>query len=236
MDTYEVTNSAGRRFRIEKYAPGERTQGGGDIKKPAIGIFDLTHTDKFGERGQHVSSYYIEHLPTQLGLDLHAGVPEWRLDRDTITRIHTWLATGERLSSEADARCAQCGLTGQTRPPLYALPHTRADAPGVPCKYVRIYDRRFLPEDVVEGDITSDNVREEIVDCTEGDWDSIDIAIPAITEEGLTFEGSTQWASDPEGSQIVDHYTGECSERSAHLYGFTEAEHAQIIAAVKAKD
>lgn len=235
MKTYIVTTNKGRRFRVENYGPGERTKGGGDKSRPSIGVFDLTYPESFGDEGQFVAAYAHADLPAAgAGLNMNMGSPAWRLDADTVTRIRTWLVTGETLGSDADVQCAQCGLTGQVRAPLYAEPHERADRPGTPCVYVRMYSRHFLPEDVVEGDIVSDDVHQRVFDCTPDEEDTtVAQAVRAITDEGLTFEGSTSWASDPEGSYVLDHYTGERVERSAHLYGFTEDEEAAIITAVQ---
>lgn len=233
VPAYIVTTRRGRRLRIEDYAAGARTKGGGDTDRPSIGIFDLSHPDTFGGQGQFVAAYHHDVLSTDSGLMLEAGACGWQLDRDTMQRIWVWIASGHehRLSSEADARCPQCGRTGEWEPPLYARPHRRADLPGRDCTFVRLHERHFLPEDIVEGDIVSDDSRQEILDCSDPDEESaVQAAIEHIRTAGLTFEGSTSWASDPDGSCIVDHYTGERSEHSAHLYGFTEAEQEQIIA------
>jgi hypothetical protein len=137
------------------------------------------------------------------------------------------------LGPDADKACVQCGATGQVDAPLYARPHPRADQPDTPCVYVRVVDRRYLPEDVHEGDITSDDVRQNVIDCTAvAGTTAVDEAVRAVRDLGLTFEGG-DWASDPDGSRDVDYATGERSEVSAHLYGFTDDEQLEIIERVQ---
>lgn len=62
----------------------------------------------------------------------------------------------------------------------------------------------------------------------------VEEAVEAIRMAGLTFEGA-EWASDPDGSQILDYATGEQETATAHLYGWTPEEVEAIVTAVNAR-
>lgn len=58
--------------------------------------------------------------------------------------------------------------------------------------------------------------------------DDVQEAARWIQLEGLTFDGGA-WASDPDGSQIVNYETGRRVEAFAHLNTATPAEFAAIV-------
>ena len=127
--------------------------------------------------------------------------------------------------------CPQCGQHG---PAGWASePHNRPD--GRRCVFVMIYRRRYLPEDVVDGDITSDDVSEQVIDCLP---DADQSETPAeLASEALDDVGGEpsnypwcpgSWYSHPDGSVTVNYYTGEREEPSGHLYGFTMDEEQAV--------
>lgn len=96
--------------------------------------------------------------------------------------------------------------------------------PGI----VKTIETRFLEDDVVDGDYPRDDTREDVAEC-----DDAAEAARLIMSMGLSFAASgTDWAADPDGSRTVDYRTGMRAEISAHLSGWTDAETAEIIAAV----
>ncbi len=134
------------------------------------------------------------------------------------------------VPSDADLACASCGIVLDD-PAAYAAPHSAPS--GTPCRYVRVYDVRYLESDVCDGDFPRDDVRESVTACVDdADESAVELAARTIRELGLTEEG--EWFSDPDGSQVMDYGTGERSEGTAHLYGFTDAEAEEIIRLVTA--
>lgn len=127
------------------------------------------------------------------------------------------------------AACGRQALAAQLRDP-----HT---VPGTlkPCASVIITRRRFMPDDVHDGEISTDYEPDEVHALTtiEGE-DFVSQAVTLLASEGLTEFSSwpefqtNGWYSNPDGSPIVDNYTGEREEASAHLYGFTEDEKYQV--------
>jgi hypothetical protein len=101
----------------------------------------------------------------------------------------------------------------------------RAGAP----KIVRIITVTFLEDDIVDGDIGRDAY--EDADIEEVAVDGIDEAVDLIQRHGLTFAATgSDWASDPDGSRIVDYYDGRREEVSAHFAdGWTDREMDRVM-------
>lgn len=83
---------------------------------------------------------------------------------------------------------------------------------------VKIIRVTFLEDDIFEGDIPREcyeNAREDLFEC-----DDVEDAVRYLS--GLSFAATgTDWAADPDGSQIIDYATAEREERTGHLIGFT---------------
>lgn len=104
--------------------------------------------------------------------------------------------------------------------------------------HVLFIARHYQPEDVIDGEIVNADTREAVIDCAPSNdhyYAGVDQAVFTIFHHGLTFYGDAKWASDPDGPRIINNYTGERAEVSAHLFGFSDDERAEIIARVKAK-
>jgi hypothetical protein len=139
------------------------------------------------------------------------------------------------MSTDADVACPGCGRTDIPSTELHE-PHVGPG--GRRCVFVRIWRRRFTEQDVVDGEITSDDCRQEIVRCLPDRWELadgltvVDLAVAALEDAGTTETSGTcyphEWFAHPDGSIIVDYYTGMREEPSAHLYGFTDDEAEQI--------
>ena len=77
--------------------------------RPMIEFYDARYTDKFGERGQFVSRYYLETLQcdkcgrSSSGLDLYSSEPSWWLDGETLDYALKW-ATKEVNHERLDSR------------------------------------------------------------------------------------------------------------------------------------
>jgi hypothetical protein len=115
-----------------------------------------------------------------------------------------------------------------------AEPHT---VPGTlkPCVFLIITRRRFTDDDVHDGEIGTDYEPDEVHPLLTASGESFVVqATRLLADEGLTqFSSWPQfqshgWYSNPDGSTIVDNYTAEREEASAHLYGFTEDEKYQV--------
>ena len=93
---------------------------------------------------------------------------------------------------------------------------------------VRVYTKKFLEDDIFDGDVegTTSEDNYEVEDVTE--------AVGIIKRLGLDFTSTDStpsertWASDPDGSYVSDHGTGERTETSAHLEGFAPELAAEI--------
>jgi hypothetical protein len=95
---------------------------------------------------------------------------------------------------------------------------------------VTIHRTYFLESDVYDGATPiGDTWTDEHDDLTARE------AARLIRNEGLTFAATgNRWATDPDGSRIVDYATGRRVDTSAHLEGWPERVEAAIIAAVDA--
>ncbi len=66
--------------------------------KPTVAFYDRRYEEKFAEQnggnlwGQFVSSYYVDTLRADVrGIDLHGGVPSWKLSDEAMQLVHAWL-------------------------------------------------------------------------------------------------------------------------------------------------
>lgn len=104
---------------------------------------------------------------------------------------------------------------------------------------VRFIYTRFTEDDIVDGDIPHDDEHVEIVDNKftpryDGEYGGrVAWAASIIVDEGLTFDGSCDWAVDPDGSYTADYATGERIATTAHLEGFAPSEIRAIVARVQ---
>lgn len=105
---------------------------------------------------------------------------------------------------------------------------------------ITVHSQRFLEEDIVDGDIVSDDWAEETVDIVpDEDATAIDLAVEFLSDRGLTEPScapipapehcSGLWFSHVDGSFVSNHYTGERIAETAHLNGFS-AEQIHAIA------
>lgn len=98
-----------------------------------------------------------------------------------------------------------------------------------------IFETRYRIDDIVDGDIPNDDVREEVT--TFGAYDTLDDVIRWLTDAGLTDYSSFPdwqpggWYVDPDGSW-PDYATGKECKPSGVLAGFEEWESRAIHAAV----
>lgn len=95
---------------------------------------------------------------------------------------------------------------------------------------IKVIKVRFDEDDVYEGDIPQDDVVEELHENLE-----IHEAIDLIRNLGLTFEASgSEWAADPDGSQIIDYASARREQVSAHpvIHTGHDWEWAAVIAGV----
>jgi hypothetical protein len=112
---------------------------------------------------------------------------------------------------------------------------------------IKLYTLRYLPEDVVDGDIRSEDRDEETLtfdpeDFEEGDahtaalWAAKELRDRGLTEYSASgFQGQRGWYSLADGSQPSGwdgHYTGRLEQVTAHLEGFTDAEVERVYRAV----
>jgi hypothetical protein len=131
-------------------------------------------------------------------------------------------------------RCPSCGIPGPSDG--FDKPHHRPDG-RTRCMFVYFFDVRFLEEDT-DGDFPHDDVRAQVIDCLPDKWDreegktGCDLAVDTVRANYLGHDGCTDWFYQPDGSQLVDDATGERSEITGHLHGFTKAEKDAIYAAV----
>lgn len=64
-----------------------------DEDEPLVEFYDAKWT-KFGPRGQFVSRYYLETImetPTEHGLALDCGVPEWSISKVGMKQVRAYL-------------------------------------------------------------------------------------------------------------------------------------------------
>lgn len=128
--------------------------------------------------------------------------------------------------------CGREALAGQLQEP-HRVPGT-----VIPCVGVLIYRHRFMPDDVRDGD-TGDRSGElpEVHKLTT-EVMLVEQVVSLLASEGLTQFSSEPdfqpngWWSQPDGSVIVNNYTGEREEASAHLYGLTLAERNEVYVKV----
>ncbi len=122
----KITNDEGRTFLVRVVREGERyglddcivynkdTDSTFYENDPLIEFYDLSvDLRKFGPRGQFVSRYHASQLAkdSPYGLDLHGGVPEWKIDALTLQPVRL-LARGLCAHPE------RCDCKG-CRPELY---------------------------------------------------------------------------------------------------------------------
>jgi hypothetical protein len=82
---------------------------------------------------------------------------------------------------------------------------------------VRIIRVMFTEDQIFEGSLPRECYENARV--TEFECDDVDEAVRALV--GLSFEATgTDWAADPDGSQIIDYRDGTREERTGHLVGF----------------
>lgn len=75
-----------------------------DSERTMIEFYDTRHTDPdFEGRGQFVSRYYLSTLASdgrrrgpEHGLDMHGGVPSWKLSGEELGEALNWAAEQER--------------------------------------------------------------------------------------------------------------------------------------------
>lgn len=74
----EVVNDAGRRFSVQIAWDG---------REPTVSFYDASRADK-----QFISRYFAASIVTHPthGLDLAGGVPEWKIDAETMAKVVSW--------------------------------------------------------------------------------------------------------------------------------------------------
>lgn len=106
MRTITVTNDRGRDFTVLVVLPGECMSNGltgkfdrvNDTGKVVVEVFDATHAGRptFYNVGQKVSEYYAGTLLAtrgrMVGIDLHGGVAEWKVDGHAWNVVLNWVA------------------------------------------------------------------------------------------------------------------------------------------------
>jgi hypothetical protein len=80
---------------------------------------------------------------------------------------------------------------------------------------VTLWHRDFLPEDVHDGDIDAESYSE----VTE--VNGVEEAADILLRHGLVEINDPTSYYDPDGSSILNYYTGERRESSGHLHGFS---------------
>lgn len=112
-NSMRITNEEGRHFNVRIVRIGDRygrddclTHGEDkDDNSPLVEFYDLSHTAKFGPRGQFVSRYYVSTLLGRdeyvcnkgmeaemgIGLNLEGGVAAWSIDADAMDVVRSWL-------------------------------------------------------------------------------------------------------------------------------------------------
>lgn len=132
---------------------------------------------------------------------------------------------------ECQAGCGRHAPAGQV-----AEPH---DVPGTGrrCVAVVIWHRNFMPDDVCDGDVRYRSENRDVTVMDFDEWsDDVDAqCVMLLDSEGITEysasdfqEHDSAWYSHADGSEILDHYTGERQERTAHLHGFTLDERRKV--------
>jgi hypothetical protein len=110
--------------------------------------------------------------------------------------------------------------------------------------YATIYRTTFYEDDVLDGEIAEGTLDYEVIGLDPDEWEieddltTIDLAVSCIEEQGLGEGSSSQfhaglWYVNPDGSYIINHYSGEREESSLHLGGFSEDEQRRIYERVK---
>lgn len=124
---------------------------------------------------------------------------------------------------ECPARCGRQALATQLHE-VHTVPGTI-----MPCASIVIYRRRYLPDDVHDGDINAPFEEPEVHKLQTFEAGTFpEQAVTLLASEGIGEysasgyqENAHAWYS---GDVDTDPLTGEREERSAHLYGFTEEE------------
>ena len=92
--TFSVTNDQGRTFNLNTVEYGD-TYGRNDCLTHEPEKWDLGPLVIFNtEKGQQCSSYYISTLlerDQDYGLCLEGSVPEWSIDKASMTLVFNWL-------------------------------------------------------------------------------------------------------------------------------------------------
>jgi len=136
--------------------------------------------------------------------------------------------------TEVWQECPGCGLS--VPPAVFEKPHF---APaGQPCAFVVTHIRRYMPDEVWEGMITSDDEEERVtrVDFGPDEESAVTQVVEYLRDEGLT-EYSSYPNYQPHGWWMMPdsrpsgwdgNYTGRREELSAHLFGLTAQERMQV--------
>lgn len=100
-------------------------------------------------------------------------------------------------------------------------------------KTVRIFRITYFEDDIIDGDITKEEVIRSVVPV-----EDVDEAVALIKSHGLTFSATgAEWAADPDGSHIIDYRLAEREEITAHRGdGWSDEEWIAVADAVDADD
>ena len=89
MKTLSITNEKGLRFNLALISSD---------RGPKVEFYDDRYKrDGLGfspKLGQFIGRYYLSTLQKrdkQYGLDLHGGVPDWGIDRQSMLKVHQWM-------------------------------------------------------------------------------------------------------------------------------------------------
>lgn len=119
-ESFTFTNHLGVKFRADVDP---------SVDKPIVSFWDITSPERFGERGQKVSEYYVDDaLEGEHGLDLYGGVPQWVVDTASMLYVRQWLRDVLELSAPLEP----------ARVPLYKVIATVRSGDG-PTADVRHY-------------------------------------------------------------------------------------------------
>ena len=139
-----------------------------------------------------------------------------------------------RNMHECPARCGRQALATQLHD-VHTVPGTI-----MPCASIVIYRRRYLPDDVHDGDINApfdDPEVHKLLTFEAGTFP--EQAATLLASESIHDYSASEYQSHPfgwyAGTVDTDLTTGEREERSAHLYGFTAEERYAVWVLVARK-
>jgi hypothetical protein len=96
-DSMTITNDKGREFTVRLIKKGDGYGRGRvvrwDSEEPGFEIYDRTYAGQkgFEPEGQIVSQYYVCTIAeVKHGIDLHGGVPEWKIDTAAFVPVVQW--------------------------------------------------------------------------------------------------------------------------------------------------